>query len=135
MTEQASLSAFGPAIPILRFFDEKLAYRHYLDGLGFALAWEHRFEPGMPLYAEVTRGDIRLHLSGHYGDGTPGTALWVPVADVRALYGELTARSDVLGQRPGFEEHGPGGPGFTIGDPFGNHLRFAQVLAPETDLG
>ena len=116
----------GPAIPILRIFDEAVAYRHYLDGLGFVVDWEHRFEPGLPLYAQVSRGDIRLHLSGHYGDGTPGTALWVPVADVTALCAELRGRFDILNQRPGFEEHGPGGPGFTIGDPFGNQLRFAQ---------
>lgn len=120
------MSVFGPGIPVLRVFDEALARRHYMDGLGFAVDWEHRFEPGMPLYAQVSRGDVRLHLSAHYGDGTPGSVVWIPVEDVRALYAELSDRFDVLGQRPGFEPDGPGGPGFAVGDPFGNHLRFAQ---------
>ena len=113
-------------MPILRIFSVAKAGEFYVDYLGFAVDWEHRFEPGMPLYAQVSRGGIRLHLSGHYGDGTPGTAVWIPVADVRGLYDEVRERFDILNQRPGFEEHGPGGPGFSIGDPFGNHLRFAQ---------
>ena len=61
----------GPAIPILRIFDEAKAREFYAGFLGFTFDWEHRFEPGTPLYAQVSRGDCRLHLSEHHGDAHP----------------------------------------------------------------
>jgi hypothetical protein len=39
--------------PILRSFDEAKAREFYLDFLGFQVVFEHRFEPGMPLYMGV----------------------------------------------------------------------------------
>ncbi|MEM6436951.1 MAG: glyoxalase superfamily protein, partial [Cyanobacteria bacterium P01_D01_bin.115] len=36
--------------PILRIFDEAKAKEFYVDFLGFQVDWEHRFQPGMPLY-------------------------------------------------------------------------------------
>jgi catechol 2,3-dioxygenase-like lactoylglutathione lyase family enzyme len=117
----------GPAIPILRIFDVPLAHRFYLEALGFSVDWEHRFEPEMPLYEQVSRDGILLHLSEHVGDGTPGSAVWIPVDDVRSLYEEFRAAPfEARKQNPGFHADGPGGPGFTVGDPFGNHLTFAQ---------
>ena len=51
------------ATPILRIFDEAKARAFYLDFLGFAVDWEHRFADGAPLYMQVARGDLVLHLS------------------------------------------------------------------------
>ena len=62
-----------PACPILCIFDEEQARAFYVGFLGFALDWEHRFEPGLPLYAQVSRDGLVLHLSGHHGDATPGS--------------------------------------------------------------
>jgi hypothetical protein len=46
---------------------------------------------------------------------------------VKSLYDEIRdVPFELLHQRPGFETHGPGGPGFSLGDPFHNQLRFAQ---------
>ena len=73
-------------IPILRSFSEAKAREFYLDFLGFTLDWEHRFEPAAPLYLQVTRGELVLHLSEHYGDATPGAALLIPVDDIAALH-------------------------------------------------
>jgi hypothetical protein len=115
----------GPAIPILRIFDVAIAHRFYLDALGFSVDWEHRFEGTTPLYTQISRDGIQLHLSEHVGDGTPGTAVWIPVDDVRAYYDEVKrAPFDALKQYPGFETEGPGAPGFSVTDPFGNRLRF-----------
>ena len=58
------------AIPILRIFDEAKAREFYVDFLGFTIDWEHRFEPGLPLYMQVSKDDCILHLSEHHGDGT-----------------------------------------------------------------
>lgn len=43
-------------IPILRFFDKAVARAFYIDFLGFAVDWEHRFEPGLPLYLQIRLG-------------------------------------------------------------------------------
>ena len=40
----------GKTTPILRIFDEAKAKEFYVDFLGFKVDWEHRFEPGLPLY-------------------------------------------------------------------------------------
>jgi hypothetical protein len=115
----------SPAIPVFRSFSEEKSREFYLDYLGFTIDWEHRFEPGMPLYMAVTRSKFTLHLSEHHGDGTPGSSAWVPVADVRALHAELRAkRYESL--RPGIDPHAPGGPTMDLTDPFGNTLRFCQ---------
>lgn len=115
------------AIPILRIFSVEKAYEFYRDYLGFTLQWEHRFEPGMPLYAAVRRGDIELHLSEHHGDATPGSTVFIPVQDIDALWREVHAKAYAYA-RPGVEDVGFGRM-LQIADPFGNRLRFCE-LAP-----
>ncbi|WP_426241783.1 glyoxalase superfamily protein [Nocardioides sp. LHG3406-4] len=113
------------AVPILRIFDVQKAKDFYVGYLGFTLDWEHRFEPSLPLYAQVSRGAVRLHLSEHHGDGTPGTSILVAVGDARGLHAELRARDyDML--RPGLE-HEEWGLVVTVTDPFGNSLRFHEA--------
>jgi Glyoxalase superfamily protein len=41
-------------VPILRSFDEARSRGFYLGFLGFQVDWEHRFEPGLPLYMQVS---------------------------------------------------------------------------------
>ena len=80
------------AIPIVRIFDEQKARDFYLGFLGMTLDWEHRFEPGYPLYMQVSKGSLVLHLSEHSGDCSPGSKLFVNVSDARALLAELQTR-------------------------------------------
>ncbi|MEJ7932438.1 glyoxalase superfamily protein [Ramlibacter sp. AN1015] len=115
----------GSPIPVLRIFDEAKAREFYLDFLGFALDWEHRFEPALPLYLQVSRGACTLHLSEHHGDATPGSALRIPVARLDALHAELSAR-DYAYARPGVERQ-PWGRDMTVTDPFGNRLLFWEL--------
>ena len=117
----------APAIPIIRIFSEDKAREFYLDFLGFTLQWEHRFEPGFPLYAQIRRSDLTLHLSEHHGDGTPGTTIFVPVDDIEALHQELTAKNYQYA-RPGIEEL-PWGRQMQLADPFGNRIRFCELSA------
>ena len=63
---------FGNTIPILRILDDAKAREFCGDFLGFTIDWEHRFEAGTPLYMQVSKDQCVLHLSEHYGDGTPG---------------------------------------------------------------
>jgi catechol 2,3-dioxygenase-like lactoylglutathione lyase family enzyme len=112
-------------IPVLRIFDIAKAYEFYCGYLGFVVDWEHRFEFGLPLYAQLSRSCAVIHLSEHHGDGTPGSVVWIAVGDIHGLQAELAAK-DYPFARPGTPEDGPGGPGFDLTDPFGNQLRFAQ---------
>ena len=59
--------SFGKATLVLRIFDEAKAKEFYVDFLGFKVDWEHRFEPSLPLYMQVSKGGCVLHLSGHHG--------------------------------------------------------------------
>jgi predicted enzyme related to lactoylglutathione lyase len=113
------------AIPILRIFSVEKAWEFYRDYLGFALQWEHRFEPALPLYASVKRGEIELHLSEHHGDATPGSTVFIPVQDIDALWRELHAKNYGYA-RPGIEDVGYGRM-LQVADPFGNRLRFCEL--------
>ena len=111
-------------IPILRSFDEARTTAFYIDFLGFETVFEHRFEPGLPLYRGVRRGDCVLHLSEHYGDATPGSAIRIPVDDVVAFAADLLAKHHG-NARPGVPGETPWGTReITITDPASNRLTF-----------
>jgi len=116
---------FGPITPILRIFDIAKARAFYLDYLGCAVDFEHRFEPELPLYMQVSRGALVLHLSEHHGDGSPGVHVRIKVDDVRALHAELTAKGyNYL--RPGIVHQEWGEDSVNLTDPFGNVLSFFE---------
>lgn len=118
------------AIPVLRIFDQAMAYEFYRDFLGFDVVWEHRFEEGAPLYAEVALGGIRLHLSEHYGDASPGGAVIIEVDDARAFQRRLV-EAQYSNARPGLSQE-QWGLVVTVTDPFHNRLMFTEpVRAPE----
>lgn len=113
--------------PILRSFDEAKAKEFYLDFLGFSVQFEHRFEPGTPLYMAVQHGDCVLHLSEHHGDASPGAHIRVTVDDLKGYAAALAAKN-YKHARPGPPEETPWGTvELTIHDPFGNRLTFMQA--------
>jgi catechol 2,3-dioxygenase-like lactoylglutathione lyase family enzyme len=116
----------GPPVPILRIFDVELALKFYCGYLGFHRDWEHRFEPDSPAYIQVSRSETALHLSEHYGDGSPNTIVFIPVSDIEELHRELIEQEHGY-SRPGIERDGPGGPTIDVIDPFANTLRFCQT--------
>lgn len=115
---------FAPAIPILRIFSVDKAREFYLDFLGFTLDWEHRFAADLPLYMQVHRDGLILHLSEHHGDATPGSAIFARVEDLKALERELQAKQ--YGYSRPHAEKADWGLEMQIADPFGNRLRFCQ---------
>ena len=54
---------FSGVVPILRIFDVAKADEFYQEFLGFSVDWDHRFDPNAPLYRQVSRGNLILHLS------------------------------------------------------------------------
>ncbi|HVV41238.1 MAG TPA: glyoxalase superfamily protein [Nitrobacter sp.] len=119
--------AFGRVIPILRIFDIAKADEFYLGFLGFSVDWDHRFDHNAPLYRQVSRGDLILHLSEHHGDGSPGVRLRVMMTDVAAFHAELVGRAYRY-MRPGLETTPWKTREIGVTDPFGNLIRFCEPL-------
>lgn len=121
-----SSDQFGLPVPVLRVRRADDARDFYLSYLGFSVEWEHRFAADLPLYMRISRDGARLDLSEHHGDGTPGTVVWIPIADAKALHRDLSSKR--YGQaRPGIDRNAPGGPTIEVVDPFGNVLRLCQA--------
>ncbi|MBQ5961593.1 glyoxalase superfamily protein [Massilia sp. ZL223] len=116
------------ATPILRIFDERKAREFYVDFLGFQVDWEHRFEPDLPLYLQVSRGELVLHLSEHHGDCCPGAAMRIETSDIDALHAELAGKRYGYA-RPQVEEMPWGSRDMSVKDPFGNRLTFTSAIS------
>lgn len=112
-------------IPVLRIFDEAKAKQFYLDFLGFQMDWDHRFAPDLPLYMQVSRSGLQLHLSEHHGDASPGSTVLVWMEGIDAVHAELMAKRYTY-SRPGIHEDGAGGRTLEVPDPFGNRIRFCE---------
>lgn len=120
--------AFEQAVPMVRIFDVAKAHEFYLGFLGFKVDWEHRFGDNFPLYTQVSRGDLRLHLTEHAGDASPGGNMVVYMKGVRAFQKELIAK-DYRYMKPGVEEW-DGRIETCVVDPFGNRIRFMEIVEP-----
>lgn len=118
---------FLATIPILRIFDVAKAREFYLDFLGFKLDWEHRFEPGLPLYMQISLGDLVLHLSEHHGDACPGSTVFIRLKGLEAYQQGLLAKNYGYA-RPGIEIAPWNAKLMQVHDPFGNRLRFNEDL-------
>jgi len=117
------VAGFQPPIPILRSFDETATREFYIGFLGFDVAFEHRFEPELPLYLGVRRGNCVIHLSEHFGDASPGSALRIEVPDVNAYCRSLNEKR-YKHARPGVQRQPWGYDDMSISDPSGNKLIF-----------
>lgn len=115
---------FEQICPIFRIFDIDKAKAFYLDYLGFQKDWEHRFAEDMPLYMQVSRGNLILHLSEHHGDASPGANLFVRLQGVDALHQEISARKYRF-LRPDIQTQ-PWGRILAVIDPFGNRIQFCE---------
>lgn len=113
-------------VPIFRIFDYKKAVEFYVDWLGFKIDWEHKFGEESPLYIQVSRDGIVLHLSEHHGDSTPGSKAYITIDDVRGYYKEVREKKYKF-NNPGLEMAPWNAPCFEVIDPFGNNLLITEV--------
>jgi hypothetical protein len=118
---------FNWVLPVLRIFDIGKADEFYQGFLGFSVDWDHRFDPNAPLYRQISRGSLILHLSEHHGDGSPGARIRVMMDGVEAFHREISSKGYRY-MRPGLETT----PWETLEtgviDPFGNLIRFCQPV-------
>lgn len=115
----------GP-MPTLRIFDHALARAFYVDWLGFRIDWEHRFSDAAPCFLQISRDAAVLRLSEHYGDGSPGANITIPIDDVEALHRELHSRPNP-NMKPDIEQTPWNSRRMSVIDPFGNRLHFDQM--------
>ncbi|HXR83165.1 MAG TPA: glyoxalase superfamily protein [Hanamia sp.] len=114
-------------IPILRIFDYKKATEFYVDWLEFKIDWEHTFEDNTPIYMQVSREGITLHLSEHHGDTTPGTRVYIECNGLKE-YHQLLTDKKYKNNRPGLEKSFYGTWCMEVTDPFANRLTFNERI-------
>ena len=120
--------SLGKTIPILRSFDEAKAKEFYVDFLGFTIDFEHRFEPDLPLYMQVSKDGCVLHLSEHRGDCAPGAAIRIETTDIEEFQKQLLEKQHKHA-RPGIEDMPWHTREMTVWDPSGNRLIFTQPVS------
>lgn len=125
-TETTQVIAFQQAVPIVRIFDLGKAEEFYFGFLGFSRDWEHRYGENFPLYMQISRAGLRLHLSEHSGDATPGSNMCVYMKGIRAFHAELTAKNYRF-MKPGLEREDDRWE-VTVTDPFNNRIRFMELV-------
>jgi catechol 2,3-dioxygenase-like lactoylglutathione lyase family enzyme len=123
------VTATFASVQVLRMFDVAKARMFYVGYLGFHVDWEHRFEPGFPLYMQVSQNGLTLHLSEHHGDGSPGVVVVVRATGLEAYQREIAAK-DYRFARPGLEVAPWNARVMEVIDPSGNRLRFNEPVAP-----
>jgi hypothetical protein len=112
-------------VPILRIFDKAKTVEFYVNWLGFTIDWEHRFEKNLPLYMQVSKAGIVLHLSEHHGDTVPGGKVYIVCEGLREFHKQLLDKNYSY-NRPGLEMESWGSVSMTVIDPFGNKLLFTE---------
>ena len=118
-------------IPTVRCSSMRKSLEFYTRILGFERI-DGDDSPGDPSFAMLARGQDRLILSSHRGDGEYGQAIVVETDDVDAVFRALRERGLRTPGNPASPVHeGPidqswGSREFYVDDPDGNTLRFTQ---------
>lgn len=103
-------------VPVLRVKDADTA-RAWYERMGFAATGVHRFEPQLPAYMFLERGNVHLHLSEHKGDAPKKGLVYFYVANLDEIAAEYAAPI----------EQAPWGREISLTDPDGNRVRFGEV--------
>jgi hypothetical protein len=86
---------------------------------------EHRFHDNAPTFMQVSRAGLKLYLSEHHGDGSPGIRVSVPVSGIDELHAELLGKKYKY-MNPGLEDTPWGTRDMSVIDPVGNTIIFTE---------
>lgn len=111
-------------VPQLRVTSAARSLPFYVQGLGFAIDWQHQFEPGFPLFLQITRQGQTLFLTEHEGDCQVGGAVYFVVDDVDDCHRRFVAAGVRVGEPP--QDTPWGCREMVVTDPDGNRLRFSS---------
>ena len=112
--------------PVFRILEYSKALEFYVDWLGFRIDWAD-LPDQEPVYAQVSRGDIVLHLSGHQSDGCPGAKARAEILGLPAYHHQLLHKNHTY-SRPGLSAANWNERvlEMEVVDPFGNRLVFCE---------
>ena len=110
-------------VPALRITDYERSKAYYVERLGFAVAWEHRFEPNFPVFMSIVRDGMQIYLTQHSGDCQVGGLVHFLIPDVDRWHREFLGRGARVTEGP---NNDLGFRNMTITDPDGNRLRFME---------
>jgi catechol 2,3-dioxygenase-like lactoylglutathione lyase family enzyme len=113
-------------VPTLRITDYSRSKAFYADRLKFAIDWEHRFKPELPVFMQISREGLTLFLTEHRGDCPAGGLVHIYLPDVDIWYRDFQERSVPVHEPP--NESLQGLRAMTIVDPDGNKLRICTRL-------
>src|ERR1700716_4090028 len=95
------MAAIGQrVVPALRITEYARSKAFYVDGLGFTVEWEHRFEPHFPVFLSISRDGMEIFLSEHSGDCQVGGLVHFYVPDVDAYYDQLRLNQIAVKEPP-----------------------------------
>ena len=113
-------------VPAFRIRSYATSKAFYVDGLGFQIDWEHRFQPDLPVFMQLSRDGLTIFLTEHEGDCPPGGLVHLYVPDVDAWFTEFQHKGVPVAEAP--NESLPGLRDMTVVDPDGNTLRICTRL-------
>lgn len=113
--------------PVLRMSRAAVSLPFYTAGLGFAIDWEYRHAPGLPVFAQLTRAGQSIFLTEHAEDCQPGGAVYFSVADVDACHRAFQAAGHVRADPP--RDTAWKTREMLVVDPDGNRLTFTAERA------
>jgi catechol 2,3-dioxygenase-like lactoylglutathione lyase family enzyme len=113
-------------MPTLRMTDYAKSKQFYVEGLGFQIDWEHRFQPDLPVFVQVSRDGLAFFLTEHRGDCPTGGLVHLYVPDVDAWFSEFQQKGIRIQEPP--DEYLQGLRSMTILDPDGNKLHICTRL-------
>ncbi|MFZ5552089.1 MAG: glyoxalase superfamily protein [Bacteroidota bacterium] len=126
MTIQTVLSIEFKAIPTFGISDYQVAINFYIDTLRFKIDWEHRFTPTDPIYMQISRNGLILHLSENKRFENKSIT-FVETKHIKEFHKELTEINPTINiQDIVFTNWGT--MQLEIEDPFGNLLRFNENI-------
>ena len=98
----------------------------YCRKLGFREEFAYRVDERLPdpCYLGLVRDGVRLHVSSFSGDGVSGGVVFLLVADVDVLHGELVAKGLTIDLPP--TDQTWGNREMYVKDPDGNSIRFVN---------
>lgn len=121
-------------IPIFRIFNYEKSIEFYVNFLGFQIDWEDK-RNGVPIYLQVSRHDISIHLSEHHGDCSPGAKIFIECVDGGLKeYQKILAEKNYNYNKPSIDKAEWNALVMEVVDPFGNRIMFNETLPLEEPI-
>lgn len=113
-------------VPVIPVEDYERSRSFWVDALDFEVDWEWRDEPGLPVFAQISRAGLSLYLAQRSGEAAAPCTTYVYVSDVDAWHQEALEAGLAVEAPP--QDRPWGNREMSLRDPDGNALVVASVL-------